>query len=66
MMKYKALIIAAKVPQKTSEFKPLMRLGTSTIIENVIQNFRSADVADITVVTGYKAEVLEKFLAALS
>ncbi|MBO5123456.1 MAG: NTP transferase domain-containing protein, partial [Oscillospiraceae bacterium] len=41
----------------------MMRLGTSTIIENVIQNFRGADVADITVVTGYKAEILEKYLA---
>ena len=62
-MNYKALVIAAKVPQKTNEFKPLMRLGTSTIIENVIQNFQSADVTDVTVVTGYKAEILEKYLA---
>ena len=62
-MNYKALVIAAKVPQKANEFKSLMRLGTSTIIENVIQNFQSADVRDITVVTGYKAEVLEKYLA---
>ena len=63
MMNYKALVIAAKVPQKANEFKPLMRLGTSTIIENVIQNFQGADVTDITVVTGYKAEILERYLA---
>ena len=62
-MKYKALVIAAKMPQNANEYKPLMRLGTSTIIENVIQNFQSADVTDITVVTGYKAEILEKYLA---
>lgn len=62
-MNYKALIVAARVPQNPNVFKPLMRLGTSTIIENVIQNFQSADVRDITVVTGYKAEVLEKYLA---
>ncbi len=62
-MNYKALVIAAKVPQKANEFKPLMRLGTSTVIENVIQNFKSADVTDITVVTGYKTEILERYLA---
>jgi len=62
-MKYKALVIAAKMPQNANEYKPLMRLGTSTIIENVIQNFQGADVTDITVVTGYKAEILEKYLA---
>ena len=62
-MQYKALVIAAKKPPNTNEYKPLMRLGTSTIIENVIQNFQGADVADITVVTGYKAEILEKYLA---
>ena len=62
-MRFKALVIAAKMPQKTNEFKPLMCLGTSTIIENVIQNFQGADVTDITVVTGYKAEILERYLA---
>ena len=62
-MKYKALVIAAKMPQNANEYKPLMRLGTSTIIENVIQNFQGAGVTDITVVTGYKAESLEKYLA---
>jgi len=62
-MQYKALVIAAKMPPNTNEYKPLMRLGTSTIIENVIQNFQGADVIDITVVTGYKAEILEKYLA---
>lgn len=61
-MQYKALVIAAKMPQNANECKPLMRLGTSTIIENVIQNFQGADVTDITVVTGYKAEILEKYL----
>lgn len=62
-MQYKALVIAAKMPQNANECKPLMRLGTSTIIENVIQNFQGAGVTDITVVTGYKAESLEKYLA---
>lgn len=62
-MKYKALIIAARVPEKVNEFKPLMRLGSSTIIENVIQNFQRADVTDITVVTGYKREILERYLS---
>ena len=62
-MQYKALVIAAKKPPNTNEYKPLMRLGTSTIIENVIQNFQGADVTDITVVTGYKADILEKYLA---
>ena len=62
-MQYKALVIAAKKPPNTNEYKPLMRLGTSTIIENVIQNFQGAGVTDITVVTGYKAEILEKYLA---
>lgn len=62
-MKYKALVIAAKKSMNVNEFKPLMRLGASTIIDNVIQNFQGAGVTDITVVTGYKGEILERYLA---
>lgn len=56
--KHAALILAAGYSTRMMQFKPLMPLGESTIIEEVIYNFRKADISDITVVIGHRADVM--------
>lgn len=65
-MKFAAVIAAAGLSSRMREFKPMLCLGTMTIIERVIQNLRSAGTEEIVVVTGYKSELLEKHLASRS
>ena len=45
-----------------SAFKPMLCLGSQTMIASVIQNLREADVDEIVVVTGYKSELLRHHL----
>ncbi len=61
-MKYSAVIAAAGLSSRMHELKPLMKLGSGSIIENVIHNLRDAGTGEIAVVTGYKAEYIEKHL----
>ncbi|EGO65640.1 DVU_1551 family NTP transferase [Acetonema longum] len=50
-----ALILAAGYSSRAPQFKPLLPLGDSTVIEQVIRNFRRAGIKDITVVAGHRA-----------
>ena len=61
-MRYAAVIAAAGLSSRMHELKPLMKLGSSTIIENVIGNMKDAGAGRIVVITGYKADRIEKFL----
>jgi molybdenum cofactor cytidylyltransferase len=53
---FSAIILSAGLSSRMVEFKPLLPLGEELILERVISLYRSADVADIRVVTGYRAE----------
>lgn len=64
-MQCAAIIAAAGLSSRMHEFKPMMRLGERTIIENVIQNLQDAGVEKIIVVTGYKSDVLQKHVEKL-
>ncbi len=61
-MKYSAVIAAAGLSSRMHELKPLMKLGSGSMIKNVIDNLRDAGTEEIAVVTGYKAEQIEKHL----
>ncbi|MGH4117319.1 nucleotidyltransferase family protein [Clostridium sp.] len=50
-----AIILAGGYSKRMKQFKPLLPLGDSTIIENTINVFRNSGVDDITVVIGYRA-----------
>ena len=57
-MKYGAIIVAAGCSSRMGSFKPLLPLGTNTIIRRVVRLIDT--VADeIVVVTGYRGEDLE-------
>jgi CTP:molybdopterin cytidylyltransferase MocA len=53
--KISALILAAGRSSRMGEFKPLLRLGETTVIERAINLFKTAKVVDIFVVAGYEA-----------
>ena len=54
-----ALIVAAGLSSRMKQFKPLLPLGESTIVQCVIQTFQQADLSPIVLVTGYQADRLE-------
>lgn len=53
-----AIILAGGYSMRMKQFKPLLPLGDSTVIENTINVFRNSGVRDITVVIGYRAKDL--------
>ena len=64
-MKSAAVIAAAGLSSRMRECKPLLCLGGTTMIRQVIENFRSVAVEDIVVVTGYRSDLLQRHLADL-
>lgn len=52
--KIAALILAAGLSSRMSEFKPLLRFGTKTVLERVVEAFWYAGVADVRVVVGHR------------
>ena len=59
-----ALIVAAGKSSRMGDFKPMLKLGSISIAQRVINNFRQAGISKVVVVTGYKADVLERHLAS--
>ena len=57
-----AIILAAGYSSRMAAFKPLLPLGNSTVIETAISVFLQANISNITVVLGYRAEDLKSLL----
>ena len=60
-----AVIVAAGHKSKNSVFKPLLPVGDSTAIRRIIITLKRAGVSPIVVVTGDKADELEKHISNL-
>jgi putative nucleotidyltransferase with HDIG domain len=58
-----ALILAAGFSSRMGAFKPLLPLGEVSVVERVIHLFRTAGVAEICLVTGYRGGELGARLA---
>ncbi len=63
-MKTGALIVAAGKSSRMGDFKPMMQIGTISIAQRVIHNFRQAGINKIVMVTGYHSDILEHHLAS--
>ena len=61
-MKTGAVIAAAGMSARMTQFKQLMKIGNRTMAERVIMNFRQAGVEEIAMVTGYRSKQMEKEL----
>ena len=58
-----AVIVAAGMSSRMGEFKPLLPLGSIPAARRIVLTLQQAGVQRIVMVTGYKAELLEKELA---
>jgi len=61
-MRVGVVIVAAGMSSRMKDYKPLMKIGNSTMIEMVINNFKLLGVNEIVVVTGYRAYDIKKVL----
>ena len=50
-----AIVLAAGYSSRMGEFKPLLPLGETTVLERIITLFQDAGVSDIRVVVGYRS-----------
>jgi molybdenum cofactor cytidylyltransferase len=57
-----AVIVAAGLSSRMKNFKPLMPIGNKKMIETTIRNYQSIGVDEIIVVTGFRANDIEKQL----
>ena len=57
-----AVILAAGYSSRMAAFKPLLPLGRSTVIETAISTFLYANIKDITVILGHRADDLKPVL----
>ena len=51
-----ALILAAGFSSRMGAFKPLLPIGSATVLEEAITRFQEAGIAAVKVVVGYEAE----------
>ena len=61
-MRVGAVIVAAGMSTRMDDFKQLMKIGNLTMVERVVINFLRTGVKDIVMVTGYRADEVEKSL----
>jgi CTP:molybdopterin cytidylyltransferase MocA len=57
-----AILLAAGRSRRMGAFKPLLPFGESTVIECCLESLRSADIEDIVVVVGHRADDVRKQL----
>ena len=59
-----AILLSAGRSRRMGAFKPLLPFGDRTVIESAISNLRAADVDEIVVVVGHRAEEVRQQLKA--
>lgn len=55
---YAAVILAGGLSSRMGAFKPLMKLGSATLLERCVLLFHGADVRNVIVVVGHRAKEL--------
>jgi molybdate transport repressor ModE-like protein len=58
-----AVIVAAGMSSRIHSFKPMLKIGSITMIQRIIQTFEQAGVYPIVLITGNNADILEKHVA---
>lgn len=64
-MNCQGLIAAAGLSSRMGDFKPSMKLNGFPMIQMTVQSLKNAGIEDITVVTGYRAEEMERLLSPM-
>jgi molybdate transport repressor ModE-like protein len=63
IMKTGAIIVAAGTSSYMNDFQPMLKVGRTTIIKRIITTLKDAGVDTIVVITGNKADELEKHIS---
>lgn len=58
-----ALIVAAGMSSRMGEFKPMLNIGSISIAQRIVANFKQSGIEKIVMVTGYNALELERHLS---
>jgi molybdate transport repressor ModE-like protein len=64
-MKTGAIIAAAGIPSNMPGFDPTIAMGDTSIIKKIVITLQHAGIEPIVVVTGHKAQTIEKHLARM-
>src|ERR1700681_4360000 len=59
-----AIILAAGYSSRMGQFKPLLSIGRCTAVEAVVQLFHLADIPDVCVVLGHRADEVRAVVEA--
>lgn len=62
-MKTGAVVVAAGISSEQEGFRPIMKMGSISIICRIIANFQQAGIFPIVVVTGFRAVELERHIS---
>ena len=62
-MRVGAVITAAGMSSRMGEFKPLLKIGSTSMAGRIAATFRQAGVENVVMVTGYHADALELYLS---
>lgn len=61
-MKTSAMILAAGEPGEVKAFRPLVYVGSKTMIRHIVDTLTAVGIDDILVVTGYREDVIRRHL----
>ena len=62
-MQIGAVIVAAGMSSRMGDFKPMLNIGSISIAQRIVATLHQAGVNRIAVVTGFRAQMLERHLA---
>lgn len=61
-MRVGAVITAAGMSSRMGDFKPLLNIGSMSIVQRIVATLRQGGAESIVLVTGYNADALERHL----
>lgn len=65
-MNYGAIIVAAGLSSRMGDFKPMLQIGSQSVVQHVISAFQQAGIWQIAVVTGHNAASLMEHLSGFN
>lgn len=64
-MRTGAVIVAAGMSSRMNDFKPMLKIGSITVVRRIISTLQQAGVDPVVLITGNQAEMLEKHVSRM-
>jgi CTP:molybdopterin cytidylyltransferase MocA len=58
-----AVIVAAGMSSRMGDFKPMLKVGTTSMLQHICANLQQAGIFPIVLVTGFRGDELEQLVA---